>query len=154
LNLNFIGYLLAKKHCNPIAGETFIIVCCETRVSRKTAAENRNYPAPTRQFSAKMPLSNTKDALNAAVQQVLSGERGRAVSSAMKIPYRTLMKRVTQRKLGIARVPRRRGPASLLPEEAESHCGSVNAYRASLNPSDMSNSTVKNTLKPLIPSMI
>jgi hypothetical protein len=70
---------------------------------------------------SKMPLSYTNDALNAAVQRVLSGERGRAVSSAMKIPYRTLMKWVAQGKLGIARVPRRRGPAPLLPEDAESH---------------------------------
>jgi hypothetical protein len=85
------------------------------------AVENRNYAALTCQFSAKIPQSYTNDALNAAVQRVLSSEKGRAVSSAMKIPYRTLMKWVAQSKLGIARVSRRRGPAPILPEEAQSH---------------------------------
>ncbi|RLN31641.1 hypothetical protein BBJ28_00026272 [Nothophytophthora sp. Chile5] len=61
----------------------------------------------------------TNGELNAAVQKIRSGEAGKLVSKKTKIPYRTLMKWVAEAKKGIIRSPGRRGPAPLLPSEAE-----------------------------------
>ncbi|KAF0711074.1 hypothetical protein AaE_012276 [Aphanomyces astaci] len=57
--------------------------------------------------------------LDAAIQRVLDGTKGKVVAQDTRIPYNTLMKAVRARKAGVMTLRQRPGPKTVLPKTCE-----------------------------------
>ncbi|RHY24963.1 hypothetical protein DYB25_010735 [Aphanomyces astaci] len=84
--------------------------------------------------------------LDAAMQRVLDGMKGKAVAQDTRIPYNTLMKAVRARKAGVVTLRQRPGPKTVLPKMCEEDLVAwIGAKQQDGNPPDRQAVLVKAT---------